>query len=286
LALRDQISRFVQDPSPASVFELSEDGIAFSCDGARGFAPFDPGTLVVSPVTDNFRKPDAAAAALARAIPLVPGKRRRAALILPDYCARVSVVDFDSFPKEPAEQLSLVRFRLKKTLPFDADAAAISYNVQNADKTSAKREVVTAAVSLDVIARYEALFRAANFHPGAVTTASLAALNLFDGRAVSVIAKLAGHTLTVMVLVAGVLKLYRCVSMEQATEKDVLLVLYPTLAYIEDELGAQAERLFLCGFPAGALSQLNLPVEALRSVLATPEASNAGLLGYLEGARN
>ncbi len=31
-------------------------------------------------------------------------------LILPDYAARVSVLDFDAFPTSPEEQLSLIRF--------------------------------------------------------------------------------------------------------------------------------------------------------------------------------
>ena len=46
------------------------------------------------------------------AVEFVEKKRREAALILPDYCARVAVLDFDSFPADPKEQLSLVRFRL------------------------------------------------------------------------------------------------------------------------------------------------------------------------------
>ncbi len=69
--------------------------------GDPGFMPFEPGTLVVSPVEDNIHKADAATArAQARIAPLrpTPGKRRRAALILPDYAARVSVLDFDSLP--------------------------------------------------------------------------------------------------------------------------------------------------------------------------------------------
>ena len=48
-------------------------------------------------------------------------------LILPDYCARVAVLDFDTFPSDPAEQLALVRFRIKKSVPFDVDSAIVSY---------------------------------------------------------------------------------------------------------------------------------------------------------------
>ena len=64
MPILNQISRLVKDPSPNYVFELSEAGIAFAQrPGDAGFAPFDPGTLVVSPVEDNIHKADAATAA-------------------------------------------------------------------------------------------------------------------------------------------------------------------------------------------------------------------------------
>ena len=136
MSILSQISRLVKDPSPNYVFELSETGIAFAQrPGDPGFAPFEPGTLVVSPVEDNIHKADAVAAVLKHIAPLDHSrKRRRAALILPDFAARVSVLDFDAFPTSPEEQLSLIRFRLKKTLPFDIDSAAVSYFAQPAEK--------------------------------------------------------------------------------------------------------------------------------------------------------
>jgi type IV pilus assembly protein PilM len=295
MSILNQISRVIKDSPPSHVFELSEAGIAFaqsrSGNGSDpGFYSFEPGTLVVSPVEDNIRKADAATAALKAIAPLDGSrKRRRAALILPDYAARVSVLDFDSFPSSPEEQLSLIRFRLKKTLPFDIDAAAVSYFAQPAEKGSSI-EVVAVIVALEIIARYEALFRAMNFHAGEVTTSSLAALQLCPPAsrddAVNVIAKLNGSTLTVMVLRGEILKLFRCVALEQVTEEQILAVLQPTFSYVEDELAAPADKLTLCGFPSGALSGLHSEKDVLRSSFGSPGAFNAGLLGYLEGARN
>ena len=295
MSLLNQISRLVKDPHPSHVFELSEAGIAFAQPGngrpgVPGFASFEPGTLVVSPVEDNIHKADAATAVLKYIAPLDNSrKRRRAALILPDYAARVSVLDFDSFPSSPEEQLSLIRFRLKKTLPFDIDSAAVSYFAQPAEK-GATIEVVAVIVALEIIARYEALFRAMNFHAGEVTTSALAALRLCPPAtrpdAVNVIAKLSAKTLSVMVLRGEILKLFRCVALEEVTEKQILAVLQPTLSYVEDELAAPAEKLTLCGFPSGALSGLRCEKDVLRSGLGVPGAFNAGLLGYLEGARN
>ncbi len=98
-------------------------------------------------------------------------------VILPDYAARVTVLDFDSFPSAPQDQLSLVRFRVKKTLPFDIDTRG--GELSRASRAGGKKiEVVAVTVALEVIARYEALFRGAGFHPGVSHDLRLAALKL------------------------------------------------------------------------------------------------------------
>ena len=78
------------------------------------------------------------------------------------------MLDFDSFPTDAKEQLSLVRFRLKRSVPFDVESAAVSYCAQPAaDK---KVDVVVVMAPLEIVARYEAPFRAAGMNPGLVTT--------------------------------------------------------------------------------------------------------------------
>jgi type IV pilus assembly protein PilM len=296
MSLWSRISQIVKDPPPDHVFEFSEAGIAFAnprhgqSGTETGFAPFEPGTLVPSPIEDNLRRPEAITSLLSRIAPPNGNKKRRpAAVILPDYAARVSVLDFASFPSAPEEQLPLIRFRLKKTIPFDIDSAAVSYFVQPSP-SGQKIEVVAVTVALEIIARYEALLRGANFHPGEVTTSALAALNLYRGPDqkddVAIVAKLAGRSLSLMVLAGESLKLFRCVDLEGAGEEEVLSVLQPTFAYVEDELGTPARRLVLCGFPNGAFAGVNRETEALRSRLGSPGAFNAGLLGYLEGVEN
>jgi len=64
-------------------------------------------------------------------------------------------------------------------------------------------------------------------NPGFVTTSSLAMLHLVEGRQVTVIAKLSGNVLTLMVLNGGVVKLIRCLELG-----DVAADLYPTFAYV------------------------------------------------------
>ncbi len=276
----------MQDPPPSHLFELSEAGIAFAQGTQTGFQPFEPGTLTVSPVEDNLLRADAVLSMVERLSPAAGSKRRRpAAVILPDYAARVSILDFDSFPSGPEEQLSLVRFRVKKTIPFDIDSAAVSYFVQPGTNKK-KIEVLAVTVAMEVMARYEALFRSAGYHPGVVTTSALAALNLYRGHGNAVVVKLSGRALTVAVISEATVKLFRCVSLDEGGEDEILGVLHPTFAYVEDELNAPVSKLILCGLPPETVASFRCEVEPLRSRFGAPGPFNAGLLGYLELVEN
>ena len=50
--------------------------------------------------------------------------------IVPDAAVRVMLVEFDTLPSDQDEALGVVRFRLKKSLPFDVDKAKVSYHAQ------------------------------------------------------------------------------------------------------------------------------------------------------------
>lgn len=290
--LLHSFSRLLKDPPPALAFELSEAGIAVARTGKSpelDFRALEPGVISVSPLRDNILQPDALAAAVRALVPQNGSRRRReAALILPDACARVAVLDFDGFPSDPKEQMSLVRFRMKKSVPYDVESAALSYRPQSSGNGK-KFDVVVAVAPVEIIARYEAPFRSAGFDPGLVTTSALAGLELVNENGVVVVAKLSGRALTVTVLEKGVLKLIRSLELSQPTTAEMAADLYPTFVYVEDNLGARAQKLLLCGF--GGLAEearqqyqreLEVPVEPLRSSFGIPGEYNAGLLGYLE----
>jgi len=153
---------------------------------------------------------------------------------------------------------------------------------------------VVVLVPLEIVSRYEAPFRAAGMNPGLVTTSSIAALELAPEHGISVIAKMTGHVLTVLVREKSVLRLVRCLELPSADLSDISAVLVPTFVYVEDNLSGKAEKLLLCGFGPQTdeaqrrfQEELGVDVEPMRSPLATPGENNAGLLGYLRSiARN
>jgi len=286
----DKLKAVLQEPPPAMAFEISEAGIAAARIAGRAeldFYPLKPGTLSISPLKENVIDPDEFTMAV-RAVANSQSSRKRkdVALILPDYCTRMAVVDFDSFPSDAKEQVSLVRFRVKRSVPFDVDSAALSYWAQPVE--GKKVDVVVVMAPLEVISRYEAPFRMAGLTPGLVTTSSMAALDLAPEGGLSVLAKLTGRVLSVVVRNKAAVKLVRCLELPSTELEDVAGVLLPTFVYIEDNLGGRAERLILCGFGAQTEEaqrrfheELGVEVEPLRSPLATPGENNAGLLGYL-----
>jgi type IV pilus assembly protein PilM len=292
------LKSLVTDPPPEIAFEVSARGIA--CSPTRhprlAWTPLPEGALEVSPLENNLRDPGAFAAAVRAAAGNGDARprRRRAALILPDYCARVTVLDFDSFPAEPEEQLQLVRFRIRRVVPFDIENAVVACYPQPRHDASGRIDVVAAVVNMDVASHYETPFRAAGFHCGFVTLSALAALSLPPAEEISlpgprVAAKLSGDTLAVSLVEDARLRLYRCVQLGEDNLEEATSVLATTLAYSEDELGRRAAAIHLCGLSreqahwiARWKDEFDLPVAGVRSRLGEPSPCNAGLLGYLE----
>jgi len=165
------------------------------------------------------------------------------------------------------------------------DSAAVSYHVQSATKKAT--EVVVVVAAIEIVARYEAAFRAAGMHPGMITTSALATFELTPPTGISIVAKLSGRQMSVVVANSGLLKLVRTVELADVSPDEIMGVLFPTLAYVEDEMGAHATRLSLFGFEDGGRmpewgSELQVPLEPLRSRFGEPNGFNAGVLGYLE----
>lgn len=297
MPILSKLKALVTDPPPEYVFEVSEQGIAWARPlepAAARWRALPPGVIEANPMKDNVLSPGQFAEAIAELVPR-NGSRglKRAALILPDYAARIAVLDFDTFPGDPREQLALARFRVKRAVPFDIESAVVACHAQPraGDK---KIDVTVGVVKSEVAAHYEAPFRAAGIHCGLVTISALQALPLapetaLPGGAPVIAAKLSGRVLAVSLLDGGSLRMFRCVELPSLDEREVLDILIPTLAFAEDELAARPGALLLCGFPAaegGGPEQwsraLGLPVSPVRSRLGAVNANNAGLLGYLE----
>jgi type IV pilus assembly protein PilM len=151
-------------------------------------------------------------AALRKVLESVAQRGREVTLIVPDAAVRVLLLDFDALPSRPAEALPVVRFRLRKLIPFEVEDAAVSYQVM----TSAREAVQVMAVAMprELLAEYESVVRDAGFEPGAVLPSTLAALaGLREGERPALVVNSCEDFVTTAIVRAGVLLLHRTVDL-------------------------------------------------------------------------
>ena len=153
--------------------------------------------------------------AVRRAIESVVKSGERAkylTLVVPDVSVRVLLLDFDALPAKAAEALPVVRFRLKKLLPFEVDQSVVSYQIMSSGRGLV--QVLAVAMPCDVLAEYEGLITDAGYLPGAVlpsTLAALAGLEEADGPSLVVNAGPGG--VTTAIVRSGVVLLHRTVDL-------------------------------------------------------------------------
>jgi len=144
-----------------------------------------------------------------------PNSRGDVTLVIPDAAVRVLLLEFDALPNKLSEALPIVRFRLKKMLPFDADDAMVTYQIMSTSRSGVR--VLAVAVPPDVLREYESVVREAGFEPGAVlpsTLACVAALDEGDGADLLVNANAVG--VTTAIVRSGILLLHRSVDLQPA----------------------------------------------------------------------
>ena len=249
--------------------------------------------LAISPLKENVLDEAAFAAAVkALATAHAARKGKDAALILPDFSTRITVLDFDSFPADAEEQLALIRFRLKRSVPFDVESAAVSYFAQPAAEACRRG-------GGDGAARNRLAFRSAVSRGG---VESGAGDHVVAGGAGTGAGGRADHDRQAhragrsRCWCATRRRSSWCAAWNCRRPNWTILraVLAPTFVYMEDNLGGRAEKLLLCGFGARTdeakrhfEQELAVEVDELRSPLGVPGEHNAGLLGYLRSvARN
>jgi type IV pilus assembly protein PilM len=150
--------------------------------------------------------------AVRSALEAVSGKTREVTLVVPDAAVRVLLLDFDELPAKAAEALPVVRFRLKKLLPFDADDAAVSYQVMASGRGG--MQVLAVAMPKQVLADYEGVVREAGFEPGAVLPSTLAALaGLGEGEMPMLVVNAGREGVTTAIVKGGVVLLHRTVDL-------------------------------------------------------------------------
>ena len=196
-------------PHPLLAIEVAPDRVAAARWSRAGsldmFAveSLPPGAIVPSAVEINLVNSAAVKAAVSKACHRLRSRDEDVALILPDPVIRVFVQHFEDFPRSAQEAIPMLRWKLKKSVPFEADETVISYMRQAPRETGV--DVVTGLARLRIIREYESLAEGAGLHPGVVLSSSLAAIAILDDEKPALLARVSGSSLTTAIVRTGVL---------------------------------------------------------------------------------
>jgi len=225
---------------------IADSGVTVDHCSARELAP---GSVVPDLTEANVLQPEAVRKAINEAIGAVAGRSRDVIAVLPDAAARVVLLDFDTLPPNALEAESVVRFRLKKSLPFDVDKAKVSYHTQTA-KTGLR--VVAAVALTSVVEDYESAFRDAGYSAGIVLPSMLAALGAAEADRPTLVLKVDARTTSLAILDTGQLLLFRTLENTRGvtiTGEQLAEEVYPSVVFFQDTYHTNIERIYVAGLP-------------------------------------
>ncbi len=212
--------------------------------------PLQVGSIMASPVETNVTQPDAVRSALRAVFNRVPDRGAPLALLVPDLVVRVFILPFDSLPRRAEEALPVLRWRLKKSVPFDVDDTVVSWMRQAGPHGNL--EVVTAIARRSILREYEEIVESLGARNIIVLSSTLATLPLLEERGATLLARMCGKTLTTVVVSGANLCVYRATDMLAEADildpTTILEEIFPAIAYYQDTWGGTIDRARLAGF--------------------------------------
>lgn len=259
-------------------------------------------TAVFMPLRDSisagltspiFSNRDAVLTALKSALDAVDAKARDWTVVLPDACTRIHLLDFDTLPAKPQEVLPLVRFRLRKLVPFDVDTAAVSYQLLKPAGTASNASpvwVVAAAMPAEVRTEIEALVRSAEREPGILLPAPLAALAALPESGSHLLVHTGTQSMTTAITRNGELLLYHPTEHTEVELGEMAQAVLVAAAYFEDTLHTPLQEVWVAGLETPEILRSHLEVDGaweipLRSLVNSESFSAAGVPSQMSASR-
>lgn len=199
---------------------------------------------------------------------------KKAALIVPDSIARISLLSFEQLPAKASDAEQLIRWQLKKSTPYPIEEAQLSWFPAN--KSDSGQTIAAVAARRDVLAEYEAVTNAVGIHAGLVDVASLNVMNaVISANAATtsdwLLISIAPDATALAIGRGPDLMFYRHRS--RVENEPLSALVHQTAMYHEDRLGGtRFSRVWLCGGGLGREAEqtrqeihqrLNVPVEAV-----------------------
>lgn len=156
--------------------EISQSGVAFALLGGSAASPrlervsrssFASGALRASMREENILDPEVFIRQLKDAHNRLLYRGTRLSVTLPDTVGRILLLDVEGRFKSRAEGLDIIRWKLKKSMPFDVADTHLDYQ-QLTIRENGSMALLVALVSRSVIGQYEELLTTAGFVPARI----------------------------------------------------------------------------------------------------------------------
>lgn len=203
----------------------------------------------------------------------------RISLAIPDACVRVTIHPFEALPSKEKEKIELLKWKLKKTVPYDIDDSYLHFVEQQTE--TGKYYVITVNIHQDVLTQFEEVFELLGIHVGFITPTTFAAYELLarqyssDIQQSVLFMRVSTSNVSSLIIQQGAVVFYRHIDLDfkelpDAEEKDSDLIwnqvsdpydeIHPCLMYYQDKLGgASVDKIYLMcpqDLQEGALSSL------------------------------
>lgn len=252
------------------------------------------GALVPSLTAANVHDRGAVRGALARACERAGVRPRRVGVVVPDSVARVALVHLDRVPARRQDLDALIRWHVRKAVPFRLEDAQVAYAPQAGGDGG--RAFVVALARRDVVAEYEQVCQELGAHAGLVDLATFNVINtvLLASRPAPggdwLLVHCAPDAHTLALIRGETLIFFR--SRPNETDEGLADLVHQTVMYHEDRLGGGGiPRVVLAGVAASSPDRIEhvrrqveervgVPVEwvdprgavALRDRIGSPQA--------------
>jgi hypothetical protein len=208
---------------------------------SRAVAPLGAGVLIGDLREPNVIDTTAVRDAVQTALDGAGFSGSELSLVIPDEAVRIALLNVDSLPDADADRRAIIRWKLKKNVPFDVDSAYVAYQILGENGSV---DLLVALSRQVIAAEYQERIESLGLHAGIVSSSTMASLNLLpDAKGDVLFVKKSPTSVTTSIVMGGTLRLYRKVTLGPLDD-----VVYPTLMYYQDTLGGSGlAEVLICG---------------------------------------
>ena len=276
--VRHRVFGWLSSPPPAAALAINPGQVVGVTVGRAGggpavtrhaVEPLPPGLVVPSLNQANVSDGEALAGAVGRVLDQL-GRPRRVGIVVADAAAKVSLVRFDRLPTRSADLEQLVRWQVRKAVPFPIDGAQVSWTP--GARLEEGRELVVTVMRRDVVEEYEAACGRHGVRAGLVDIATFNLVNLVlfadrmagrpDPEGDWLLVALTPDYSALAIVRGAELIFYRYRPAE--AEEPLTDLVHQASMYYEDRLGGRAlSRVVIGGGEAASAGQLDALREAV-----------------------